>query len=83
MHLCRGPFQWPCGSDEAIHAVSPDAACPWLLWKKPLDAAIGQLLAPFYPGDRQGDNDNQQNNDGMVHCHPVDINTPSSVLPPV
>ena len=68
MHLCRGPFQWPCGSDEAIHAVSPDAACPWLLWKKPLDAAIGQLLAPYHPGSRQGDS--KQNNSAKCVCWP-------------
>jgi|LakMenEpi03Aug12_release.lakeMendotaPanAssembly.Ray.scaffolds.fasta_scaffold3642706_1 hypothetical protein len=38
----------------------PDTACPRLLWK-PLDAAIGQLLAPYRPGSRHGNN--QQNND--------------------
>ena len=47
-----------------------------LLWKPPLlDAAIGQLLAPYHPGDRQGDNDNEQNNNGMVRCHPISTST--------
>ena len=31
------------------------------LHRKPLDSAIGRLLAPYCPGDRQGRN--QQNND--------------------
>ena len=31
----------------------PNAACPGL-YRKPLDAAIGQLLAPYRPGGRQG-----------------------------
>ncbi len=31
----------------------PDAACPGLL-RKPLDAAIGHLLAPYCPSNCQG-----------------------------
>jgi hypothetical protein len=54
MHLRRRPFRWPCRGVEAIHAASPNAACPGLL-RKPLDAAIGQLLAPYRPGGCQGD----------------------------
>ena len=42
------------------HMALPDTACPGLLWK-PLDAAIGRLLAPYRPGGRHGNN--QQNND--------------------
>jgi len=38
----------------------PDAACPGL-HQKPLDAAIGQLVAPYHLGGRQGDS--KQNND--------------------
>jgi hypothetical protein len=38
----------------------PDAACLGLHWK-PLDAAIGQLLAPYRLGGHQGDS--KQNND--------------------
>ncbi len=53
MHLRRRPFRWPCGGVEAINAASPNAACPGLLWK-PLDDAIGRLIAPYCPGGRQG-----------------------------
>ena len=55
MHLRCRPFWWPCGGIEVVHATSPDAAWPGLHWK-PLDAAIGRLLAPYRPGGRQGDN---------------------------
>ena len=54
------PFRWPHGRIEAIWSTSPNAASPGLHWK-PLDAAIRQLLTPYGPGCRQGDN--QQNND--------------------
>ena len=60
MCLRHRPFGWSCGGVEAKHVESPNAACQELL-RKPLDAAIGQLLAPYCPGGRQGDN--QQNND--------------------
>ena len=43
-----------------IHVASPDAACPGLLWK-PLDVAIGRLLAPYRLGGHQSDS--KQNND--------------------
>jgi hypothetical protein len=43
-----------------MQVASPNVACPGLL-QKPLDAATGQLLTPYRPGSRQGDN--QQNND--------------------
>ena len=46
MHLRGRPFGWPCGGVETIHGASPDAACSGLL-RKPLDAAIGWLLAPY------------------------------------
>ena len=49
MCLCGRPFRWSCGGVEAKHVASPNAACPWL-HRKPLDAAIGQLLAPYRPG---------------------------------
>ena len=48
-----------------IHAASPNAACPGLHWK-PLDAAIGQLLAPYCLGGRQG-NSKQNNNVLCTH----------------
>ena len=60
MHLCRRPFRWPCRGVEAIHTASPDAACPGLL-RKPLDAAIGRLLAPYHSGGHHGDS--KQNKD--------------------
>ena len=63
MHLRRCSFRWPCKSIEAIHAASPNAACPGL-HRKPPDAAIGQLLTPFCLGGRQGDS--KQNN--YVSC---------------
>ncbi len=62
MHLHCGPFQRPCGCTGAIQMALPNAACPGLLWK-PLDAGVGQLLAPYRPSGRQGNrqtNNNQQ-----------------------
>jgi hypothetical protein len=62
MHLRCGPFRRPCGCARAIQTALPNAACPGLLWK-PLDASIGQLLAPYCPSSRQGNrqtNNNQQ-----------------------
>ncbi len=62
MHLRRGPFQRSCGCAGAIQTASLDAACPGLL-RKPLDAGIGWLLAPYRPSGRQGNrqtNNNQQ-----------------------
>ena len=55
MYLRRGPFRLPWRCANAIRSASPDAAWPGL-YQKPLDAAIGQLLAPYRPGGRQGDN---------------------------
>ena len=47
---CR-PFWWPCGGVEAIHVALSDDGCPGLL-RKPLDAVIRRLLAPWYrPAD--------------------------------
>ena len=48
-----------------MHAASPDAACLGL-HRKPLDAAIGRLLAPYRLGGHQGDS--QQNND-VIFTH--------------
>ncbi len=62
MHLRCGPFRRPCRCAGAIQTASPGAACPGLLWK-PLDAGIGQLLAPYCPSSCQGNrqtNNNQQ-----------------------
>ena len=59
------PFRWSCGGFEAKHVASPDAACPGLQ-RKPLDAAIGQLIAPYCPGGHHGNNQ-----------HTDDANVPS------
>jgi hypothetical protein len=42
----------------------PNAVCPGLL-QKPLDAGIGQLLAPYRPSGRQG-NKKTDNNQQMT-----------------
>jgi hypothetical protein len=49
---CIRPFQWPWRSTSAIQRASPNAACPGLYWK-PLDTAIGQLLALYCPSGHQ------------------------------
>ena len=56
-----------------IPRTSPDGGGLWLS-KKPLNAAIGQLLALYRPGGRQGDskqNENEKctNFDGNFDCH--------------
>jgi hypothetical protein len=61
--LCR-PLWWPWWGVEATNAASPDAACLGLHWK-PLDAAIGRLLAPYRLGGHQGDS--KQNNDVLMY----------------
>ena len=43
-----------------MHAALPNAACPGL-HRKPLDATIRRLLAPYCLGGHQGDS--KQNND--------------------
>ena len=48
MPLRCGPFRWPWWGVEALHAASHNAACPGL-HRKPLDAAIGRLLALYRP----------------------------------
>ncbi len=62
-HLRHRPFQWPWRCDGAILRSSADEQGPGLSYK-PLNAAIGQLLAPYRPGGRQGDS--KQNED--VKC---------------
>ena len=61
MYLRCWPLQWSWRCNGAIQTTSPNVACPGLHWK-PLDAAIGRLLAPYCPGCRQG-NSKQNNND--------------------
>ena len=48
-------FRWLWQCAGAIRSASPDAAWPGLP-RKPLDATIGQLLAPYCPSGSQGDN---------------------------
>ena len=64
MHLVRRPFRWPQRCAGAIQTASPDAACPGLL-RKPLDAGIGRLLAPYRLSGRQGNR--QTNNNQQMH----------------
>jgi hypothetical protein len=47
-----------------MHHVLPDAACPGL-YRKPLDATIGQLLAPYHPSGCQGNR--QKNNNARIY----------------
>ncbi len=60
MHLRCGQFQWPSRCADAIRSSSPDAALPGL-HRKPTDAAIGWLLAPYCPGGHQGINQHHDN----------------------
>ncbi len=57
-----GPFRWPWQCDGAILRASPDEGGPGLSLK----TVIGRLLTPYCPGNRQGDN--QQNNDDTIQC---------------
>jgi len=51
---------WRRSEAEANHVALPNAACPGL-HRKPLDAAIRWLLAPYHPNGRH--DNNQQNDD--------------------
>jgi hypothetical protein len=62
--LPRWLIRWPWQSTSAIQSASPNAACPGLLWK-PLDAGIGQLLAPYCPSGHQVIR--QTNNNQQIH----------------
>ncbi len=64
MPLLCGPCWWSWWDVEAIHAASPDAACPGL-HRKPLDAAIGWLFAPYCLGGRQ----NSKTNNDVLCTH--------------
>ncbi len=43
-----------------MHPTSTDAACPGL-YRKPLDATIGQLITQYCPNGRQGDRQTNDN----------------------
>ncbi len=46
-------FQSPCHWGDTARCALSDGAHPWL-HAKPLDAAIGQVPAPYHPGGRHG-----------------------------
>jgi len=49
----RQRFRWPWRCSGTTRGVSPDGAHPGL-HLMPLDAAIGQALAPYRPDGRHG-----------------------------
>ena len=53
MHLTRWPFQWPWQCASMVPSALSHGSCSALQFK-PLDTAIGQIFAPYCPGDRQG-----------------------------
>ncbi len=64
MYLICWTFWWPWRCAGAIQTTSPNASCPGLL-RKPLDAGIGWLLAPYCPSGHQGNR--QTNNNQQIH----------------
>jgi hypothetical protein len=52
---CRQSWQFglPCGFGGTMRGALPDEVHPWL-HAKPLDAAIGQVPAPYFPGGCHG-----------------------------
>ena len=59
MYLRRGPFWWPWQCADAIRSAHPDSAWP-VLHQKPLNTAIGWLLAPYCPGGQPGTQSTQR-----------------------
>ena len=53
LNLLREPFRWPCGSGGTVPSASPSTAGLGLP-EMPLDAAIGQVVAPYCPSGRHG-----------------------------
>ena len=53
MYRIRRRLRRPCCRDNTARGTSPDGAHRWL-HAKPLDAAIGRVLAPYRPGGRHG-----------------------------
>jgi hypothetical protein len=49
----RWQNQWPCEYGGAMRGALPDGVHPWL-HAKPLDAAIGQVPAPYCPSGCHG-----------------------------
>ena len=48
IHEVRWPFRSPCGCAGVMQSALPDKARPGL-HAEPLNVAIGQLLAPYFP----------------------------------
>jgi hypothetical protein len=46
-------FRWPWQCSGTMRGTPPDGAHPEL-HSKPVDAAIGRVLAPYRPSGRQG-----------------------------
>ena len=53
MYRIRRRLRRPCRRGDTARGTSPDRAYQWL-HAKPLDAAIGRVLAPYRPGGRHG-----------------------------
>ncbi len=53
MQANQRQFRWPWRCIGMTRGTSPDKAHPGL-HSKPLDAAIGRVLAPYRPGGRHG-----------------------------
>ena len=53
MQANQQQFRSPCHQDNMEQGASPNGAHPWL-HAKLLDAAIGQVPAPYCPGSRHG-----------------------------
>ena len=53
MHLTCWPFRWKRQCASTVPSALPNASCSELQLK-PLDTAIGQIFAPYCPGNCQG-----------------------------
>ncbi len=69
MYFRCSPFWRPSKCTCAMQCASPNAACPGLLWI-PLEAAIGQLLAPYCPNGCRGNSKQNSDNKMCQRCWP-------------
>ena len=53
MEQIRQRLRQPCRREETARGTSTDEAYRWL-HAKPLDSAIGRVLAQYWPGGRHG-----------------------------
>ncbi len=65
MHANHWWFWLPCGCSDTVQWASPNGAHPRLHWK-PLDAAIGQVPAPYCPGSCHGNGCSNDKEGDMV-----------------